>query len=250
VTWNTLPWLKLLFRQLERLKPTANLKPIIWDSGSTDGTAEWLNVKGYPHYLAGRTSHADGLVGLLEKSKSKYVAFLDVDAVPIKPGWMDEAIDLLANESIGAVGNMARLPGEFHFSFVHPSFCVFRRDLYGTLGQSPHIVHDFKLGTAFDVGELMCRKMENEGYRLIYLGSNNLDPAQVNNWQNKVVHFGTATPVLAEERTDGPFLELVDAVVHWHKRLLTVFGLWDEFLDYCRESANRNPRCGRYLNVV
>lgn len=94
----------------------------------------------------------------------------------------------------------------------------------------------------------MSAVFQNEGYELAFLVSNHLDPAARANWKNKVVHCGASTPVLAEHRTDHDFLVMVDAVVNWYKRFLSLLGIWDEFRKYAEECTS-NPHCLRYLKV-
>src|SRR5204863_3152434 len=92
----TLPWLKLLVRQIDRLKPTIPAELFVWDSASSDGSDQWLLRSAVRHYInKERSSHAQGLIGLIEKSDSPYVAYIDIDAMPIKAGWLDDAVEIL-----------------------------------------------------------------------------------------------------------------------------------------------------------
>lgn len=248
VTWNTLPWLKLLVNQVRRLQSEAQVQLFVWDNASKDGTRDWLVRNGIKHHFdpIGRP-HGDSLSGLIAESNAPYIAFLDVDAIPTKVGWLDDAVSVLQDETVGAAGLSAGSQQGYHRTFVHPSFCVFRRDLYNLLKVAPEIVPDFTRQTTFDVGEAMCMKYQDNGYGLRFLGSNDIDIAAYGRWPNKVVHFKSSTCVLAEQRVDRDFLIMVDAVVKWHQRLLSCFGLLDEFEGFVRESVDLNPHCSRYL---
>lgn len=244
VNRNMLPWLKLLSSQFYRLKPSIQARLLVWDNASTDGSGIWLGLSGIKHYLHNKPgSHADGLIGLMGESEAPYVAWLDVDALPIKAGWLDEAIETLKDESIGVTGLQSRLPGLYHKDFVHPSFCVFRRDLYERLKLDPKIVHD-PLRTSFDVGEAMCVKVEEAGYRLHFLGKAASPPNQLALLSNKVVHAWTSWHMLVDDWFPP---HGIAQIREGHRRILSSLGLLEEFLRYVNESVSRNPLCSRYF---
>jgi SAM-dependent methyltransferase len=247
--WNTLPWLRLLVSQIRRFHPRIPFNIFIWDNASTDGSGDWLKKENITHYASSVTkSHSESLHTAVSMTKSPYIAFIDVDSVPIQWWWLDQAIGLLQEDKVGVVGLGSRLAGEHHRRFVHPSFCVFRRELYERLNLNPHIVHDFHdKKTAFDVGETMCAHVEDAGYLLRFVGETHLDIARRDSWENRVVHCGSSTPVMAEKRTDLPFLDMVNQVVGWHRSLLTKLGIWEEFQAYAGETVSKNSQCARYL---
>lgn len=240
-----LPWLKLLVRQIERFKPEVPSELFVWDNASTDGSLEWLSGNKVKCYLNPEPGgHAHGLIGLMEKSSAPYVAFIDVDAMPIKAGWLDDAVEILKDEKVGAAGLSLRLPGQYHKDFVHPSYCVFRRELYQQLKLDPRIVHDYERA-AFDVGEVMCAKIEEAGYRLHYLGNAMSIPDEIERLGNKVVHAWVSWHMMVNANFP---VEAVGSVISGHRALLSAFGVWEEFLGYVRESVSMNPLCGRYLS--
>lgn len=246
--WNTLPWLRLLHSQFRRFHPRIQASLFVWDNASTDGSPEWLEKEGIRHYKSPTPfCHADSLHGSIEMTQAPYVAFMDVDAIPVDWWWLDQAVGLLQDEKVGIVGLGAGKVEGHHRRFVHPSFCVFRREVYLRLGLRPHIVHDFHdKKTAFDVGETMCAKLEDAGYRLEFVGDTQLDISQRDSWKNRVVHCLSSTPVLAEKRTDLLFIQMVNSVVGWHRLLLGKLGVWEEFEKYAREAIPRNHLCARY----
>lgn len=244
VNRQTLPWLKLLVKQVSRLKPLVPSELFVWDNASSDGSGQWLSDNGIRHHKSPYPgSHAQGLIGLMERSDSPYVAYLDVDAMPIKNGWLDEAVEALKDDRVGVAGLFSRLPGLYHKEFVHPSYCVFRRELYKRLKLDPSIVHDHER-TAFDVGEIMCTRTEEAGYRLHCLGKAMSPPGEIERLGNKVVHAWVSWHMMVNENFQA---KAVRDVVSGHKALLSSLGLWEEFIGYIRESVLSNPLCGRYL---
>jgi glycosyltransferase involved in cell wall biosynthesis len=245
--WNTLPWLKLLRSQFRRFHPRIPTSLFVWDNGSTDGSLEWLKNEGIAHFASpSNVSHAEGLHLALGMTKAPYVAFMDVDAIPIEWWWLDQAVGLLQKEKVGIAGLGAGTEAGHHKRFVHPSFCVFKRGLYEQLTLRPHIVHDYEKKTAFDVGETMCAKIREAGLELEFLGDTQLDIGQRHAWKNRVVHALSATPVLSEKRTDLPFVNMISSVVSWHKLLLGKLGIFEEFERYASETILRNPLASRY----
>lgn len=248
--WNTLPWLRLLRSQIRKFPPRIPHRLFVWDSASTDGSLEWLRREGIDHYASPKKeSHAEGIHRSVYMTKAPYVAFIDVDAIPIQWWWLDEAIGLLQEPGVGIVGlGAGDAERAHHRKFVHPSFSVFRREVYMRLDLRPHIHHDYDLKkTAFDVGELMCQGAEDAGYSLRFVGETHIDLAQ-DNWKNRVVHCLSSTPAMAEKRADLPFVEMVHGVVKWHRRILGKFGVWEEFENYAREAIPKNPLCSRYVD--
>ncbi len=247
--WNTLPWLRLLRSQFHRLHPRIPTSLFVWDNASTDGSAEWLKKEGIAHFASpSNVSHAEGLHRAIEMTKAPYIAFIDVDAIPVEWDWLDQAVGILQDEKVGIVGLGAGSKEGHHIRFVHPSFCVFRREVYERLVLRPHIVHDYERKTAFDVGETLCIKLLEGGYRLEFVGDTQLDLAQRNTWKNRVVHCLSATPVLSEKRTDLPFVNMVSSVVSWHRLLLGKLGIFEEFERYASETIPKNPLCSRYVS--
>lgn len=244
--WNTLPWLRLLVSQARRFIPSICHTIHVWDGGSTDGSFDWLTKHSISfHSSKERISHASSLSQLIALTKAPYIALLDVDALPIEKGWLDDAIKALDADKAGAVGLKAGSDNGFHRVFIHPSFCVFKRALYEGLKLSLEIVHDYVKKAAFDVGEVLCARLQDEGYILKFLGSVAFDPD--GKMGNKVVHFGMSTIGLSAGSTDPSWIPLINEVVKGHQRLLGHFGIWEQFKGYLRETSDLNPCCHRYL---
>lgn len=246
--WNTLPWLKLQVHEIRKFAPHIPHRLFVWDNGSSDGSAEWIPTSGLEYHLSPtRRTHAESLAGLLSKSTAPYIAFMDVDAIPVKERWLEEAVDIVKDERIGAVGLRGGRNDGRHRIFVHPSFCVVRRELYDRLGVGLDIVETGKVENNLDTGEALCQKFENEGYKLEFIGDSGMDITAIERLPNKVVHFWSSTPVLAEGRTDLDWLSMVKQVVKGHRHALDFLALWKTFEGYVLESVNQNPLCQRYL---
>lgn len=237
---NTLPWLKLQTLQIKRLAPQIPYKIWVWDNASTDGAADWLQGSGVEYRLSQtRRTHGHSIMSLISESSAPYIAVMDVDAIPVRPGWLDEVVETVKDLTVGAAGLRTRIQ-ERRF-FVHPSFCVFRRELQQRLGLT------FDTPGILDVGESFCNTLEDEGYRLYFNGDSLIDVNAINRLSNKVVHFWSSSPVLSEGRLDPPWLFMVEQVVTGHRDALKAFGLWDAFEAFARESLPLNPLCERYL---
>lgn len=243
VNFNTLPWLKLLVNQISRLKPSIRINLIVWDNASTDGSNAWLAAQGIRHHLHPTAdAHFTGLKNAIKLASAPYVAFMDVDAFPIAHGWLDEPINAVRQQTIGAAGLWMHIPWAGRREFVHPSFCVFRRELYEKLSLDPSI-EAFEGRFTYDVGEKMCKQIEDAGYRLVFFGR-----TQYNNGErlegNKVIHAGASAGVLGNAALPS---EWVKASVDTHRGMLLRLGLWGEFVGYLRESVPLNPLCARYF---
>lgn len=240
--YNTLPWLKLLVSQAERLRPKIPADFIVWDNASQDGSSAWLASKTIRHHVNPVSeAHYIGLIGALRLSSAPYVAFMDVDAFPIKEGWLDEAVNAIRDQHVGAAGLWLHIAWAGRREFVHPSFCVFRRDLYDALALDPSIADGITF--TWDVGERMCAQIENAGYHLKFLGRATCKPEDVETLGNKVLHAGGAAGVLGNASWPADW---VKANTIAHRILLLKLGLWGEFVGYLRESAEQNPLCARY----
>jgi hypothetical protein len=244
---NTLPWLKLLVSQCKRFKPElVDTSFFVWDNASDDGSKEWLTSSGIRHHLCDtRRAHYDGLLGGYDLTSAPYVTYMDVDAIPVAAGWLDAPWISLQHPIVGAAGLSRQLPWGERREFVHPSFCIFRRDLYDRLSLSPVIVHtkDF----SYDVGELMCSKIQDNGHSLAFFGPSHFPHGDnLKACTNKVFHTGSACGMLCDQFLNR---EAVKQIAADHQRWLRRFGLWEEFTTYLRESKAANSLCERYLSL-
>lgn len=239
-SWNTLPWLKLLVSQFRRLRPKIDAEILVMNSPSTDGAEEWLKGSGIRYIQGSRNpGHAQALTDLLAISTSPFVAFMDVDAAPVKNGWLEEAIDVLSDEKVGLVG-FAHTTGVR--LFVHPAFCVFRREVFDRLNLSTDVIQYATDSIYYDVGAKMSEVVELSGLSLRFLGGAFPDEKIQGGWEYKVFHFCGSTAVMHDLEKE----ERWTWIVRRHEYALRHFGLLDEFLGYARESEEGNPLLSRY----
>jgi hypothetical protein len=267
VNRNTLPFLRLLVAQAHRLKPKTPFSIYVWDNVSNDGTREWLTpalndglIAGYKGGYRPEGSHTEGLNNLLAVTKSPFVCFMDVDSVPVRGGWLDDAIDLFRYTEIGAVGlsQKAQTPQyqgdntrrDGFRSYVHPSFCVVKRETLEKHNLSPGAIVGNASGF-YDVCEWMCKRIEEVGLRLFYTGKAFAVPEDIGCRNQKVLHLYGSTQTLANPWmpvTTEQRMSMCQQAIARHKALLDREGLWNEFLGYVRESLKYNPLCARYLS--
>lgn len=124
-TWNTLAYLKVCTKMVARHTP--GTLHIVIDNHSTDGTREWAMVQSSFRYirLPRNVGHPLALdLGFL-LSRTEYVVALDVDAFPIRHGWLEPLIGPLqsgARLSGGTINNDA-----ISYPYVHPCCLAIRR---------------------------------------------------------------------------------------------------------------------------
>jgi GT2 family glycosyltransferase len=247
---NTYPWLRLQAEQITRLKPRASFRYQIWDNNSTDGSKEWLASSGIEHHPKKyHVCHSNALEALVDLSSAPVIVFMDSDAVPIKEGWLDDALETLKEPKVGAVGlqfgpNTGK--GPWSIPTIHPSFLVIRRDIFKNVGLS--IREERVDGEYIDVAIPMGRRLNAAGLKLVFVGSPSLasmTPGQ------KVMHGYGASRVLDTTYLKG---DNKGSEGHTQRKAkehlvsLERFGLKDLFLQYVRETLPRNPLCNRYLD--
>jgi glycosyltransferase involved in cell wall biosynthesis len=147
VNWNSLPFLRVLLTALERFGPPVP-EVIVVDSGSHDGSAAF--VAGRPGTrlvrLRGNPGHATGLdVGFL-LARTEFVIAMDVDAFPIRHGWLDELLAPLSRGFTMAGAHVKR-------DYVHPCCLAMRTERFVRRGMSFRARYRDHYG---DVGELMA----------------------------------------------------------------------------------------------
>lgn len=89
--------------------PTDRYEVIVVDNGSTDATA--TVAQDFDVRLVRRPNESIGGVrnAGIEVAEGEVIAFLDADCVA-PPGWLEEAVDVLVDRSVGAVGGSCTVP--------------------------------------------------------------------------------------------------------------------------------------------
>lgn len=159
VTWNSLPYLEVLVKAVRQF--TANpVEMIVVDNHSTDGTKEFLasnrDVTSIDVPL--NLGHGLGLDIAFIRARTEHVVVLDVDAFPIRDGWLSVVLDPLE-------GNAKIAGAQVHRSFVHPCFLGMRRQTYmdsgssfAPVGRAPKM-GDAPKGVFMDVGEALSHNI-------------------------------------------------------------------------------------------
>jgi glycosyltransferase involved in cell wall biosynthesis len=149
VNWNSLSYLRVLLRALERYGPRG-IRVIVVDNGSTDGSREFLRERPDVRLvrLRGNPGHATGLnVGFLS-ARTEFVVALDVDAFPIRAGWLDALLEPLGHAATISGARVKR-------DYVHPCLLAMRLERFVRRGLSFDDHYRDHFG---DVGELMAAK--------------------------------------------------------------------------------------------
>ena len=240
---NALPFIKLQHAQMEKFRDRTSFKYWVWDNASKDGTVEWLRRNGIAHHSCPNptTTHSQSLRGLIEKTTTPYVCYMDVDAFPVKAGWLDEAVAALDHKTL--IAGLSAYTG--WRLFVHPSFLVVRRDSCQKLKLEPTEVREGAL--YYDVGSKMSEQVETAGFGIRFLGSANFPVEHLPRWYQKVCHLHGATAILNKQ---GHPEDQIKRIVAEHKKKLQMFGVWDQFQQFVRESLPSNVNGGRYLDPI
>jgi hypothetical protein len=248
----TLPFLKLQWAQINRLKPTVPFRYLVRASHPVEGEEEWLKAQGIEHEIGPeKLSHYDGLKKLIPLSTAPIIGFMDADTIPFKKGWLDSAVALLESDpKIAAVGlshftkTQPDSPRRNHTQgtmYCHPAFALFRRDIYDQVGLDP-TAKILDNGDWFDAGGTMSPMLEAAGYQWEPLGIARNEEAQFWTGQ-KVFHVGCAALILLNARISE---EYARSYTDWHRYILGRMGLWEDFAGYLKESFPVNPYISRY----
>lgn len=166
VNWNTFEVTRDVLTAVRRLSPS-DTRILLIDNGSTDGSrerfSEWPGIETL--YLSSNAGHGVALDLGVCASKTNITVTLDSDAIPLREGWLDPALQpLLAGEALIAGLRASR-------NFVHPVFLAIdtatfvRRRLSFQVYVTPQTAPAEVVWGAngWDTGELMTRRFdENE----------------------------------------------------------------------------------------
>ena len=241
-SWGSLPWLKLQWNCIRRFPPKVPVNYIVWDNSPTPMSEAWIKREGFASFFCNPPwSHPRSLEGLLTMSKSTIVVVMDADCIPVKAGWLDEALDALSDPKVGAAGLVnGKFEGRYR-PFVHPAFFVFKRELHDLLKLTFHPLLTPEK-EYFDVGSLLSMGIEDAGYLIRNLGQASASPK---NLVQKTFHFCGSTKIMLGDQPAE--VDLRKWAVKNHLDALSEFGLRDEFLDIIKECLPDNPLLNRYL---
>lgn len=241
-SWRSLPWLVLQWNAICRFLPKVPINYVVWDNDPSPLSTEWIKSQGFLSRSSNPPkSHPASLEELVKISNAPIIAFMDADCIPIKEGWLDEAVYWANVQHIGAAGLLNDHVHAKHREFVHPSFCVFKREVYENLRLSvmPLMWPDRDY---FDVCSLMSMVLEFRGYTLKGLGRAFAD---TKNLTQKLFHFcGSTKGTVGEEKHED---EGRVGIVKRHLDCLADLGLLEEFLGIVRACLPDNSLLNRYL---
>lgn len=117
VNWNTKDVVADVLRAVQRLSPPST-QVLVVDNGSTDGSAEMLrNWAGIDTLLLrSNAGHGVALDLAVLRSTTSVTVTLDSDAVPLREGWLDAAVEPVRSGRAVLCGLRARR------NFVHPVY--------------------------------------------------------------------------------------------------------------------------------
>ena len=241
-SWKSLPWLRLQWNSIRRFPLKVPINYIVWDNEPSPASERWIRDQGFlSRSSTPPKSHPASLEELVKISSSPILAFMDADCIPIKEGWLDEAVSLVKVPYVGAVGLFSEHGNKKYRPFVHPSFCVFRREVYEDLRLS---VHPLGLpdGTYFDVCSLMSSVLEHRGFQLKKLGD---AFTGTENLSQRVFHFwGSSKGTVGMKESQEPDRK---RVMKRQLDCLSDLGFLGEFVGIVRECLPDNPLLAGYL---
>jgi glycosyltransferase involved in cell wall biosynthesis len=149
VNWNTADFLADLIRGVRRYSPDADL--LVVDNASTDDSRAVIRRTGVRALLLPvNLGHGPALDLGVGRVRTEFFATLDVDAFPVREGWLD------ALRAELDAGNVV-VGGHMHRGFAHPSMLAMRtrdfRDRHHSFIRSHWQTGEFVHGESWDVAE-------------------------------------------------------------------------------------------------
>ena len=165
VNWNTKDVTADVVRAGQRLSPSS-VRILVVDNGSTDGSrqmfAKWLGIDTL--LLPSNAGHGLALDLAVCLVRTKVAVTLDSDAIPLKEGWLDQAVNPVREGRAVLAGLRARR------NFVHPVYSAVdtaefvRRRLSFQVFVPPDVTPTAESWgvEAWDTAELMTRRLRDD----------------------------------------------------------------------------------------
>ena len=163
ISWNTRGVLADVLRAVQRFTPT-EVRVMVIDNGSTDGSREmlraWPGIRTVP--LPSNAGHGAALDLGVFLARTSIVVTLDSDAIPLREGWLDSAVEPVRSGRAVLAGLRSRR------NFVHPVYLAvdtetfIKRRLSFQVHRLPGVSEaDARWGeNAWDTGELMTPRLD------------------------------------------------------------------------------------------
>jgi hypothetical protein len=211
VNWNTLPVLKDTLHAVRSLT-SPDVKLMVVDNGSTDGSQDWLRTRDDIRLVAlpENAGHAVALdIGVL-LCRTETAITLDSDAVPLRADWLEQVLDPLRQEGVVLAGLRSSR------DFVHPVFSALsvkefvRRKLSFQVWQLPGIAQDERIWgeNCWDTAELMTARLDEHEVVFVDRTPNPVSGLPGMTTGDVVYHHGgvtRATEETAHDLTDSSY---------------------------------------------
>jgi glycosyltransferase involved in cell wall biosynthesis len=135
---------------------------VVVDSGSSDGTEQWLRllaVRGDIDLIRSEAnlSHGPGLELARKETQSPYIITLDSDAFPLADDWISQLRSRL-NERVKVTGI------RHHRDYIHPSCLMIARDTLDNFDLS--FLNEKDRPSQFDVAERITCDLKQHGFQI------------------------------------------------------------------------------------
>jgi hypothetical protein len=233
VNWNSLDLLKDVVRAIERFGAPAagRVEILVVDNGSEDGSRRWLRAQRHHGRLRAvllptNVFHGPAMDLAFLLSRTEYTVALDVDAFPIRPGWLDTLLEPLQRHKFVAGAEAAR-------GYIHPC-CLAMRTEYFARRRHTFTAHvgtwdPARLGRdEWDTGESITRR-EGLDRAAPFVRTRVRGPMQLGSvFGNFVYHNGASTRLRSDVEIEG--IDRADAEDAWTEAVT-------EFLDGPAEAS-------------
>jgi hypothetical protein len=211
VNWNTLSVVADVLKAVKRFSPPET-KILVVDNGSTDGSAEMLEK--LPEVdtmlLHSNAGHGVALDLAVLASTSTVTVTLDSDAIPLRSGWLDLAVEPVRSGRALLAGQRSSR------NFVHPIYLAVdtrafaERRLSFQVHREPGVSEaDVRWGVnAWDTGELMTGQLDPSEIVYVERGANPAPDLPGMTVADVVYHHGGVS------RTASGQID-VDAIAGW-----------------------------------
>lgn len=218
VSWNTKDVLEDVLEAIRRFSP-AHTQVLVVDNASDDGSREMLRGRTDVEtmVLPGNAGHGVALDLGLCRVRTRVAVTLDSDAIPLRTGWLDAAVDPVRSGRAVLAGTRATR------GFAHPMYLavdvatILRRKLSFQVHVEPGLApSDVQWGeNAWDTAELLSSRLSPDELVLIDRSENGADGLPGMTAGGVVYHHGGMSRSSSGELTS-------DAIEGWREACRTL----------------------------